>query len=112
MQTSVLLAPRLQSTGSTLVAHGLSCSLARGIFPDQGSNPYLLHWQADSLPLRLPRKLNTSYTRSKSSHFPSLAPPTPLPFLCFFGLLHIDTEHSIGLENGEIVLALVFQERY
>ena len=23
-----------------------------GIFPDQGSNPWLLHWQADSLPLR------------------------------------------------------------
>ena len=24
---------------------------ARGIFPDQGSNPCLLHWQVDSLPL-------------------------------------------------------------
>ena len=29
----------------------LSCSRACGIFPDQGSNPCLLHWQADSLPL-------------------------------------------------------------
>ena len=27
------------------------CFLLQGIFPDQGSNPYLLHWQADSLPL-------------------------------------------------------------
>ena len=27
------------------------CSMTCGIFPDQGSNPCLLHWQADSLPL-------------------------------------------------------------
>ena len=38
--------------GSVIVAHGLSCSAACGIFPDQGSNPYPLHWQADSQPLR------------------------------------------------------------
>ena len=47
----------LQSTdsrraGSVVVAHGLSCSVACGIFPDQGSNPCPLHWQADSQPLR------------------------------------------------------------
>ena len=47
----------LQSTGSrcagsVIVAHGPSCSAARGIFPDQGSNPCPLHWQADSQPLR------------------------------------------------------------
>ena len=34
-----------------LVVHGLSCSMACGIFPNQGSNPCLLNWQADSLPL-------------------------------------------------------------
>ena len=33
--------------------HGLSCSVACGIFPDQGLNPCLLHWRADSLPLSL-----------------------------------------------------------
>ena len=38
--------------GSVVVAHGPSCSAACGIFPDQGSNPCLLHWQADSQPLR------------------------------------------------------------
>ena len=38
--------------GSVVVAHGLSCSTACGIFPDQGSNPCPLHWQADSQPLR------------------------------------------------------------
>ena len=47
----------LQSTGSrragsAVVAHGLSCSAACGIFPDQGSNPRPLHRQADSQPLR------------------------------------------------------------
>ena len=38
--------------GSVVVAHGPSCSVARGIFPDQGSNPCPLHQQADSQPLR------------------------------------------------------------
>ena len=47
----------LRSTGSrradsVIVAHGPSCSVACGIFPDQGSNPCPLHWQADSQPLR------------------------------------------------------------
>ena len=39
-------------TGSVIVAHGPSCSAACGIFPDQGSNPCPLDWQADSQPLR------------------------------------------------------------
>ena len=38
--------------GSVTVAHGPSCSAVCGIFPDQGSNPHPLHWQADSQPLR------------------------------------------------------------
>ena len=47
----------LRSTGSrrassVIGAHGPSCSTACGIFPDQGSNPCPLHWQADSQPLR------------------------------------------------------------
>ena len=33
---------------SVVVAHGLSCSDACGIFPHQGSNPCPLHRQADS----------------------------------------------------------------
>ena len=37
--------------GSVVVAHGLSCYVASGIFPDQESNPCPLHWQADSQPL-------------------------------------------------------------
>ena len=38
--------------GSVIVAHKPSCSAACGIFPDQGSNPCPLHWQADSQPQR------------------------------------------------------------
>ena len=44
---SVVLAPGLQGTGSIAVTRGLSCSNTCGIFLDQGSNPCLLHWQAD-----------------------------------------------------------------
>ena len=45
---SVVVACRLQSAGSVVVAHGLSCSTACGIFLDQGLNSCPLHWQADS----------------------------------------------------------------
>ena len=41
----------LGHTGSVVVAQGISCSTARGIFPDQGSNSHPLLRQADSLPL-------------------------------------------------------------
>ena len=46
----------LRSTGSrradsVVVTHGPNRSAARGILPDQGSNPCPLHWQADSQPL-------------------------------------------------------------
>ena len=44
-------AQALGPVGSVVVAHGLSCSLTSGIFLDQGLNPFLLHWQADSSPL-------------------------------------------------------------
>ena len=37
---------------SVVVAHGPSCSVACGTFPDQGLNPCPLHWHADSEPLR------------------------------------------------------------
>ena len=46
-QASAVVALGLESTGSA-VAHGFSCSIACGIFPDQGSDPCPLYWQADS----------------------------------------------------------------
>ena len=42
---------QLRHAASTDVVHELSCSNARGTFPDQGSNLCLLHWQANSSPL-------------------------------------------------------------
>ena len=36
---------------SVVVAHGLSCPMAYGIFLDRGLNPCLLIWQVDSYPL-------------------------------------------------------------
>ena len=46
----VVAVHRFLNTGS-IAAHGLSCSTACGIFPDQGWNLCLLNWQVDSLPL-------------------------------------------------------------
>ena len=73
--------PGLQSTGSIVVWHGLSCSEACEIFPDQGSNLCLLHWQVDSLPLShqgSPWKFHTAFlfcrwenwASERPSHFP------------------------------------------
>ena len=41
----------LEPAGLGVVAHQLGCSMARGILPDQGLNPRLVHQQVDSLPL-------------------------------------------------------------
>ena len=49
---SLVAEHRLQTRRLSNVAHGPSCSAACGIFPDQGSNPSPLRWQADSQPLR------------------------------------------------------------
>ena len=38
----------LVAEASVVEAHELSCSSARGIFPDKGEDPHPLHWQADS----------------------------------------------------------------
>ena len=35
----------------SVVASRVCCSMAHGIFPDQGSNLCALHWQLDSYPL-------------------------------------------------------------
>ena len=49
---SIVLVPRLQRTGSTFVAHIINFSTVWGVFSDPVLNLCLLHWQADSLPLR------------------------------------------------------------
>ena len=45
---------------SVLMAHGLSCCAAYGIFPNQGSSSCALHWQAGSQPLDHQRSPDTS----------------------------------------------------
>ena len=45
---SLCRAQSLGGASSVVVLHGLSCSVAYGIFLDWGSNLCLLHWQADS----------------------------------------------------------------
>ena len=56
--------------GSVVVAHGPSCSAACDFFPDQGSNPCPLHWQADSQPLRHQGSPGVSFLRSHFESFP------------------------------------------
>ena len=78
-------------TGSVVVAHGLSCSTACGIFPDQGSNPCPLHWQADSQPLChqgspqvLISYLFYTYVNPNLPIHPTTTIPTPpwCPYIC------------------------------
>ena len=49
--SSVAVALGLYSAGSVVVAHGLCCFGACGIFPDQGWSLHSLHGQMDSQPL-------------------------------------------------------------
>ena len=72
--------------GSVVVAHGPSRSAARGIPPDQGSNPCPLHWQADPQPLR--------HQGSPVCIF--LIPDRGVSFLRDFFLLHITSEIWVG----------------
>ena len=51
-QPLLLRSTASRRASSVIVAHGLSCSAACGILPDQGSNPCPPHWQANSQPLR------------------------------------------------------------
>ena len=72
--------------GSVVVARGHSRSVACGIFPDQGSNPCSLHWQADSQPLRHQGSPGFLF-----NHF-----PLHLVFLCIMYSVHIiDSIYSI-----------------
>ena len=59
-------APR-RSSGLGLLR--LRCSVACGIFPDQGSNPCLLHWQMDCLPPILQGSPQTECFNDKAPDF-------------------------------------------
>ena len=65
-----LVEHRLCTQASVVVAHGLSCLGAHGIFSDQGSNPSPLHWQAGSYPLYYQGSPPTSFTsKTGQKHF-------------------------------------------
>ena len=80
-----------------LLLSPLRCSAARGILPDQGSNPCVPHWQADSLPL--------SHQGSPSNVF-SLSTDTIMWF--FFSSLLIWWVHlSISFKNIYVLFLAV-----
>ena len=62
-----IAAPGLQSTDWTVVSHGLECSMARGILPDQELNPSLWHWQVDSLTTKPPGKPSIKFLLNEHS---------------------------------------------
>ena len=74
--------------GSVIVAHGPSRSAACEIFPDQGSKPCPLHWQADSQPLR--------HQGSPAGGFLTTAPPGKSQHFEFW--LHVRLVFSKSLE--------------
>ena len=51
VMASLVVEHRLCGAGSVAVAHRLSRSTVRGVFPGQGLNPCPLRWQVDSYPL-------------------------------------------------------------
>ena len=74
-QALLLRSTASRRTGSVVVAHGPSCSAACGIFPDQGSNPCPLHWQADSQPLchqGSPTDFKVAFIKKAPAPFPHL----------------------------------------
>ena len=117
--------------GSVVVAHGPSCSVACGIFPNQGSNPCPLHWQSDSQPLPhqgsptsffsmatqqsiVLRYHNLIYSQSLSTKNCGTVSLYPCTFLYFYGIkiteveLVCQSEHSIlfYLFCGKLILSM------
>ena len=91
MWVSAVTVPRLWSTGLVVVAYGLSCSATCRIFPDQGSNPCLLHWQADSLPPSLQGSPVSGFLTALSEVMLTCWP------LVTLGLVHRPSASSGGL---------------
>ena len=69
VRASVVAACELSTGGSQGLEPRLSSSAACGIFLDQGSNPCLLHWQVDSLPLSHQGSPCTDFIERHDSHY-------------------------------------------
>ena len=92
------------------MAHGLSCSKVSGIFLDQGSNPSLLNWQVDSLPLSHQRSpnviLDIPYFEFQICHLFGnfMIPRSHIQrFLCFVFFFSV-VEGAQGLEPADLNL--------
>ena len=81
--------------GSVVVAHGLSCSAACGIFPDQGSNPCPLHRQADSQQLR---------HQGSPILFLFMAEKYSIVYMCHIFFIHSSVDGHLGCFH---VLAII-----
>ena len=93
------------------MVHGLSCSAACGIFPDQGSNRCPLHWQADSQPLR--HQGSPLFILLTSTSISALSTQA---FLEFFGLTSLLLPHICpavlsGILFPQAFMWLCFLER-
>ena len=82
--------------------HGLSCSVARGIFLDQGSNLCLLHWQADSLPLSHQGSFNILSQQRELRHKGSYSRPLEcLPRAVFYHFVLVSlSPHKTSASMG------------
>ena len=81
---------------------GVACHFFfQGIFPIQGSNPCLLHWQADSLLLNRQRSpISFIYFQPKSS----LSSPLPLTHLMLYLLQIKKDSHIFPLKKPKILM--------
>ena len=118
MWASVVVVSGLSSRGSQalerrLSSCELSCSTAYEIFLAQGSNPCLLHWQVDSLPLSQqgsPKLRNVDKRLAEplqSSHGPSLQTRVLLKHIFFNSLSLQNTAFS---QNNSILKAPTREE--
>ena len=71
--------------------------LLQGIFPTQGSNPHLLHWQADSLLLS-----HLGSPREIISFFSSLELSAVLPLITWNTVLSSQEGFTINANSGHI----------
>ena len=113
MRAQQLLLPGSRvRTGSLAMVHGLSCTALCGSFQDQRLNPWLLHWQADSLllsqegsPLLVTLKCNLKNTVFPSimtnhlSHNLSLSPRAAisLPSSWYIFISLLCTWHAVNI---------------
>ena len=78
-------------------AHGLSCSVAYGIFQDQGLNLSLLHWWVDSLSLSHPGNLIFKLVSSKLNSVGD--------FLWFHILVKLGIINVLAISSGYVVIS-------